>query len=219
MYLGSSIDRLTSLFGSRNMDVDILSLCTFALITTFTPGPNTISCASMGLTYGYRRSLGYMLGIATGFFLVMLASSLLSAYIQLYFPKLLMTLSYGGSLYILYLAYHIFRSGYAAELGLPRPMGYLRGLALQVLNPKVVILGLTVYSTFLLYMPHTWSNITLSALGFTLMSFAAVSTWARFGSLIGLAMQRTRTRRAMNAILSLLLVYSAVRMAASTILG
>jgi len=194
------------------MQVDIVSLFIFAFSTTFSPGPNTISSASMGLSFGYRRSLGYMLGIALGFFLIMLSCSLLSTFIQIYLPRLVRILSYIGSLYIFYLAYHSFRRGYSFTMGQLKPLGFGRGFMLQIVNPKVIILGLTVYTTFLLPMPHTWFNLIFSAVGFTMMSFTAVSTWATFGSLIGATMQNERSRKIINTILGLFLCYVAIKM-------
>ncbi len=194
------------------MHVDAVSLFVFAFATTFSPGPNTISSASMGLSFGYKRSFRYLLGIAVGFFLIMLTCSFLSAFIQAYLPRVVTLLSYVGSFYIFYLAYHTFSSGYSFAKGEGSPLGFGRGLMLQIVNPKVIILGLTVYTTFLLSMPHTWFNLIFSAFGFTMMSFTAVSTWARFGSLIGEAMYRDKTRKIINAVLALSLCYVAIRM-------
>ena len=194
------------------MQVDMVSLFMFAFVTTFSPGPNTISSASMGLSFGYKRSFKYMLGIALGFFLIMLACSLLSVLIQAYLPRTVTLLSYIGSAYILYRAYHTFISGYSFAKGEGSPLGFGRGFMLQVVNPKVIILGLTVYTTFLLSMPHTWFNLFFSAFGFTMMSFTAVSTWARFGSLIGETMQNQRSRKIINTALALSLCYVAIRM-------
>ncbi|NLA97150.1 MAG: LysE family transporter, partial [Spirochaetales bacterium] len=95
------------------MQIDMLATLTFALITTFTPGPNTISSQAMGLNYGYRRSLPYFFGIATGFFSIMLLSAVLAAALTQLIPSVVTYLTITGSLYILYLAYHVFTSSYS----------------------------------------------------------------------------------------------------------
>ena len=194
------------------MQVDMVSLFMFAIATTFSPGPNTISSASMGLSFGYRRSLRYLLGIALGFFLIMLSCSFLSTFIQIYLPRMVRILSYAGSLYIFYLAYHSFRRGFSFTRGELKPLGFGRGFMLQIVNPRVIILGLTVYTTFLLRMPHTLTNLIVSALGFTLMCFTSISTWTKFGSLIGRTMQDERSRKIINTILGLFLCYVAIKM-------
>jgi len=91
-------------------------------------------------------------------------------------------------------------------------LGYRNGLLLQLLNPKVIILGLTVYSTFLSTMARTPFNLVASALCFTLMSFSALSTWALFGMALSRLLRTEGARKAVNAVLSLLLVSTAVRM-------
>ena len=41
------------------MNIDTIPLISFVIVTTFTPGPNNISSAAMGVAYGYRRTLTY----------------------------------------------------------------------------------------------------------------------------------------------------------------
>ncbi len=45
------------------MNPEIIALISFVAVTTYTPGPNNISAASMGVLYGYKRTLPYMLGM------------------------------------------------------------------------------------------------------------------------------------------------------------
>lgn len=194
------------------MEIDLLATFLFAFITTFTPGPNTISSHAMGLNYGYRRSLPYFMGIATGFFSIMLLCSLFATLLQQHVPAVVPMLTIFGSLYILYLAYHVFFASYLLSQRAPKALGYSNGLLLQLLNPKVIILGLTVYSTFLRDMERRAIYLVASALAFTLMSFTALTTWALFGLGISRLLKTERTRRIVNAVLSLLLVYTAVRM-------
>ena len=62
-----------------SMDIDMIPLVSFAIVTTFTPGPNNISSAAMGVAFGYRRTRPYLFGIATGFFVMMLAAAYLAS--------------------------------------------------------------------------------------------------------------------------------------------
>lgn len=45
----------------------IISIISFALAATMTPGPNNIMLLSSGLTFGYRRTISHALGINFGF--------------------------------------------------------------------------------------------------------------------------------------------------------
>jgi len=48
--------------------IDFGVLIPFALITTFSPGPNNLSTASMSINYGIKRTMNYIFGVVTGFF-------------------------------------------------------------------------------------------------------------------------------------------------------
>ena len=52
------------------MGIDYIPLVSFAVVTTFTPGPNNLSSASLGVLYGYRDTVKYMTGIMVGFFFI-----------------------------------------------------------------------------------------------------------------------------------------------------
>ena len=45
----------------------IISITSFGLASTMTPGPNNIMLLSSGLTFGYKRTLPHALGINFGF--------------------------------------------------------------------------------------------------------------------------------------------------------
>ena len=44
-----------------------IAFVVFAAVMFFTPGPNNIMVLSSGLTYGFRRTLPHIAGIAIGF--------------------------------------------------------------------------------------------------------------------------------------------------------
>ena len=68
------------------MNIDMIPLISFVIVTTFTPGPNNISSASMGVMYGYKKAFNYLVGIASGFFLVMIACAYLSSALLTFIP-------------------------------------------------------------------------------------------------------------------------------------
>jgi len=45
----------------------IISITSFALASTMTPGPNNIMLLSSGLTFGYKRTIPHALGVTFGF--------------------------------------------------------------------------------------------------------------------------------------------------------
>jgi len=91
----------------------MIALASFVVITSFTPGPNNISSASMGILYGYKKTLGYLSGIVTGFFLVMLLCGWISKTLLYIFPSFESILRIIGALYILWLAWHTLMASYS----------------------------------------------------------------------------------------------------------
>jgi len=189
--------------------MDYLSLATFVLITTFTPGPNNISCASMGILAGYRKTLPYIGGICAVFFLVMLLCNQFAHVLLALFPAFEAIIHIASAVYILWLAYHTARASYTFDEGDQDLLGFWRGFFLQILNPKALAFGLTIYGTFL---AGAMSPVVLAASAAVLaaMVFCAVTTWTLFGTFIRSTLKRPGLKRAFNLVLSLLLVYTAV---------
>lgn len=194
------------------MNIELLPSITFAFVTTFTPGPNNVSSAAMGVLHGYRKSFNYLLGITTGFFFMMLLSAWVASSILTLFPRLQSWLQYIGAGYILYLAVATLKASYNVDTGEAKPLGFINGLLLQVLNPKLIVYGLTLFSTFLAPIVPDPKLLLLAALCLDFLSFCSISLWTLFGAAIARYLGQPRMRLAVNAILALFLVYSALEM-------
>ena len=192
------------------MQVQWFALATFVVVTTFTPGPNNISAMSLGVSSGYRRSLRFLLGITAGFFGVMCLCALLAAVLLSAFPALQPVLRIVGALYIAWLAVHTFLSSRKTEARDSAALGFANGLLLQLLNAKVIIYGLTLYSTFLGGLAGRPLPLGLFAAGFALVGFAAVSLWAGVGSSLTQVLSDRRARTIISIVLAALLMYTAV---------
>lgn len=194
------------------MNIDLLTLIPFSIITAITPGPNNISSAGMGLNYGYQATLKYLFGIITGVTAILFMSALLSSTLIGVIPRLESVLAIVGSLYITYLAYRTLKANYKFEGDKVAPLGFSKGLFLQLFNPKTIIYAITIYSTFLKDVTIKSVYLPLSLIYFAIVTFAAISTWTMFGTLIKKYMANEKIRMAINIILSLLLLYTAIKM-------
>ena len=190
--------------------VDIFPLFTFVLATTFSPGPNNISSASMGISFGYKNTLGFLLGISSGFFIVMLLCALLSSFLLSTFPAAEIYLRWMGAGYIIWLAVGILKSSSAFNQADPTPKVFTKGLMLQLINPKVLVYGLTLYSTFLASISHRIDVLIILAAAFALVAFLATSTWAVCGAIIKLKLEKKIFKRCIHVALCLLLIYTAI---------
>ena len=192
------------------MPAAILPLITYVLVSTFTPGPSNISSASLAVLRGYKRTLSYQAGLAAGVFLLMLLSGLVSTALLGFFPAFEPILRYLGAAYILYLAYGILKASYTFTDQDKKPFGFFHGIALQVLNPKLIFYAFTLFATFLSFTSHNTALLALSAVLLAAVSFCATSLWALFGNVIKARLHKPRLRMAVNILLSLSLVYTAI---------
>jgi len=119
------------------------------------PGPDNIFVAIQSISYGKRHGIATVLGLVTGCLIhtVMVAVGL-SALIKSndHVFSLLIVL---GALYLLFLAYQVYRSEPQINLSNSTavPLGvfqsYKRGVVMNVLNPKVGIFFLAFFPGFL----------------------------------------------------------------------
>jgi cysteine/O-acetylserine efflux protein len=195
------------------MPTSLLPLITFVLVTTFSPGPNNISAAAMGVLHGYKKTLPYLGGIALGFFIMIQVSARASASILKTFPALEPALRYVGAGYILYLAYATLKASYGFESSEAPPLGFANGLLLQIVNPKLIVYGLALFSTFLAPITGQPVQVLVAAALLTLTAFTSISVWALFGAAIKTYLWQPRARLGVNVVLSLLLTYTALNLA------
>lgn len=191
-------------------DIAISALLTFVFITTFTPGPNNIASASSGILYGYRKTLPFLLGIVSAFFLIMLAAGLLSGWLNARIASFEAIIRIVGALYIMWLAYHSLKASYTFDAELQDAADFRQGFSLSILNPKGIVFGLSVHGAFLNPIAGNLLLVTIASLLLAGVAFTATSTWALFGAGIRQWLRNPLLQRWLNAILALLLIYTAI---------
>ncbi len=197
------------------MSIDVAAVTVFVAVTTFTPGPNNILSASMGAMHGYRRAAPFMLGVATGFLVIMLLCGLLSSVLTRHLPTVAPGLRVIGALYILWLAVGVYR-GSRTLLGdrtAAAPLSFWKGCALQFLNPKAIFFGLTVYAAFLAPLLDRPRAVAVSAPLLALVALVTISTWAVAGQMIRRWVSTPRRARLLGAVLAAALVWTALDLA------
>jgi threonine/homoserine/homoserine lactone efflux protein len=205
-YRGKPVQKLIK----HDMTPDTLSaLLLFAVIGAFTPGPNNTLLMASGITYGFWRTLPLMLGVATGFPLMLLIIGSGLGQIFEMFPVLYTVLKYLGAAYMLWLAWKIATTkpagGEAEAEG--KPMSFLQAAAFQWGNPKGWIMGLTALSTYTVAANYSL-GVAIVALVFLVAGIGSSTTWALFGASLRRFLTDPRYFRAINIALGGLLVLS-----------
>ena len=191
------------------MSGSLIPLLSYIFISTFTPGPSNISAASLAVLHGYKNTLKYQAGLAAGVFVLMFLSGWFSSALLDLFPAIEPILRFVGAAYILFLAFGILKASYTFAEEQTKPLQFLQGLMLNVLNPKLVVYSFTLFSAFLSPITTNVLSLTIACLLLAFVSLCATSLWATFGTAIKTYLQDPRWRLMVNIFLSLTLVYTA----------
>lgn len=189
----------------------ILPFLAFALGTVITPGPNNITSASAGIQWGYKKTMPYLIGISCGFLFIMLISGLFTSYISSVSQVVFNVLKWLGASYLIYLAVVPLLkrpSGTASKKALN--YSFLSGFGLQLINPKTLIYGMTIYSSFAVLVSGSVVSVIISAISLSLVAFTCTSLWAILGTTLSKYFERVIFYYCFNGILGILLIYVAI---------
>lgn len=187
----------------------LLSFLLYVFISSFTPGPNNIMAMLFANKSGFKKTLRFCLGVGTGFFVIMLLSSYFNLLLKNFIPKIEFAMTILAAVYMVYLAIKIVMSKHHDNDNEDdKHNRFFSGMVLQFVNPKGILYGITVISTFIL--PYHSSNFSLLAFSIFLafVGFLSTMCWSMFGSLFQMFL--TKYRSQFNLVMALLLVYSAV---------
>jgi len=183
-------------------------LILFSLVATFTPGPNNLLALASGANHGYLRTLPHVLGVCLGFTIMFLlvGAGLGSLFIML--PVTYTILKFGAFGYLLYLAFKIARSKSIGEgTNGAKPITLLGSAAFQWINPKAWIATVTIVTSFT--NPDAfWLSMAIAAVTNIILAFAAVSSWALFGTVVKSWLSNPLRLRIFNWTMASILVIS-----------
>ncbi len=187
----------------------LIALAVFCLVTLFTPGPNNLMLMTSGLNFGVRRGVPHMLGVVTGFSLMVLIVGLGLGAIFKAWPLLYVALKYAGAAYLLYLAWQIAVSEPSApgNDSARSPIGFFQAAAFQWVNPKAWVMAVGAISTYAAVAPFPLNVVVIAAL-FGVFGLASSGTWLGFGAALQRVLKNPRAVRVFNVVMALLLVAS-----------
>lgn len=185
-----------------------INFLTYAVITAATPGPNNIMSMSNAGRLGFRKSLPFNWGILAGFLIVMLISTYFCSLLSSAIPVIKTPMLIVGAVYLLYFAWKTFKSSPNMEENHTRS-GFLSGLSLQFINPKLYIYCVISMEAYILpYFSHNAAALFLFAILLGFIGFVSPLCWAIFGSIFKIIF--SKYAKITNTVMALLLVYCAV---------
>lgn len=184
-----------------------LSYLPYALVTTFTPGPNNIMSLYSVSTSGWRKGSRVILGIFAGFCVVMAGVILFCHELAKYIPELVKYLKYIGAAYIIWLAWHIATSTPSESSG--HSVSFRSGLVLALSNVKVILYLITIFTAYIIPAGSSFPEMLLH--GAAIIAISAVS-WCTWGAAGGIMQSfLAEYYRPFNIVMGLILAWCAIR--------
>jgi threonine/homoserine/homoserine lactone efflux protein len=171
-----------------------IAAVTFLIIT---PGPGVLTTAGVGSAYGFRAGLAYMFGIVIGSLIVMasVASGLAALVLSVPYVRNLLLLA--SLVFLLYLAFRIATSGARiAFIETDRPLGFLSGMTLSVINPKAYAVATTLFGGFAILPGNLFLEPVIKITLFASISLPIHFLWLYLGASLkrlGLSNRAMRT--------------------------
>lgn len=176
----------------------IIPFLTASILLTISPGPDIIYVLVQGMTNGKKHGVVTAFGLVSG---IIVHTSLVAFGISAILKQseiLFLAVKLFGAGYLLYLAYQVYKSDPAIEVG-SENVGlrknllslYKRGFLMNVLNPKVAIFFLAFFPGFL-WEPsgNTVAQFYLLGFLFMLQAFLIFSTVAVLAGKISIYLQK-----------------------------
>lgn len=189
---------------------DWFTFLTYAVLTTITPGPNTIMSMSNGSRKGFFKGLPLNLGMWCGFTIVMVGCAVLTSALSAWIPRIKTPMLFVGAAYLLWLAWKTLRR--SAQIQEKETKGdFLTGFLVQFINPKIMLYGVMSYEAYIL---PAFEGQPLILLGFagvlSTVGFVNGLLWSACGDLFRVLF--SKHAKIVNSVMALLLVYCAVKL-------
>ncbi len=190
------------------MHPEIISICLFWFVTAFTPGPNNIVASYSGFNFGIKKTIPHILGVTFGF--TALIISLIIGLINIFkvYPNIQEVLKYLGTLFLLYLAFKISFSSSDNSSNSENPVKFIETFLFQFLNPKGVIVGIIVVSTYI-QVDENYVNYSLQVIILALLfSITSITSWTLVGKFLRKFATNEKFIKYFNYAMSILLILS-----------
>ena len=185
-----------------------LAVLLFTFTTTVTPGPNNIMIMSSGLNYGVRKSMPHYLGICIGFPAMVAAIGLGFDAVFKQLPFLHEVIKVAGTLYLIYLAYCVAKSGSSVSESKKKPLTFMQAAVFQWVNPKAWIMATGAVAAYTTIESDILLQVFYITLAFLLASFPCIAVWLFFGTNLKKLLKDEMHQKLFNISMALLLVLS-----------
>jgi len=183
---------------------ELLPLIGFVFFGLFSPGPNVILITTSGARFGFQRTLPHITGVALGVGIIAAVTGIGIGALIAAHPALGGVLKVIAGLWILWMAYNLWRADLAKKRETDKPFTFLQAVLFQWVNPKVwaVALSATAYVATLAPVQQAMTLATT----FSTLNLGVCIFWATAGSLLSYLLMNATAWRVFMRIMALALV-------------
>jgi threonine/homoserine/homoserine lactone efflux protein len=188
----------------------ILSITSFGLASTMTPGPNNIMLLSSGLTFGYKRTIPHALGVNFGFPVMVLCVGLGIGKLFEVFPFIYTALKVVGIGYLLWMAWHIANTKGSLDTNntKDKPFTFLQAALFQWINPKAWVMAVTSTAAFITDHQIAYIQVMIISCIYFFCAILSTNSWAVGGVMLRRFIQKKRFVQIFNITMAILIVGS-----------
>lgn len=182
------------------------ALIGYMLTSSFTPGPGNILALNTTSTFGWKKSRHMIIGICFGYAFVQFTCTIAFYQLNTILSPLLEILKYIGCIYMIWLAYQIFRSKPDDDTSCKEPT-FKEGFLLQLINVKIYFYITTLLTAYFIPNIPSLSGLFLAGIGAVSIGSIAALTWSFLG--VTLQSYYHKHYKWINLILAVFLLYCA----------
>ena len=192
------------------MHPEIFSISLFWFVAAYTPGPNNVVASYSGFNFGIKKTIPHILGTTLGFTSLVLLLTIGLINVFKLFPIIQIVIRYLGTIFLIYLAYKIASSTKFDETKKENPVKFIETFLFQYLNPKGVMVGIIVVSTYVELGENYLNYATqIVALAF-LFSLTSITLWTFIGKFLRKFATNDKFIKYFNYAMSMLLLLSII---------
>ena len=192
-----------------------IALALFAVVGSFSPGPNNTIATVTAANFGLRAALPHVFGVPFGFASLLVLAALGVATALLAVPALATILKLLGVAYLLWLAWNLARAGDTLpdKVGGPfrLPLSFTQSALFQYFNPKAWMLSAATAGAWFTGEQALQRGL-LAALIFALAAFASLVLWSWAGAALRQWLLRGSRMRRFNLAMGVVLAATALWM-------
>ena len=175
-----------------------IALILFLFPLAYSPGPGNLFFAANGARFGFRSTVPANAGYhaATWIVTVGIGFGFISAFDR--FPNAFLAVKIAGSVYVLWIAWKLFRSGVLREGGIAKPATFVDGAVLLLLNPKAYVIIALMFTQFLDPASEQLVAVLLISTVFTFNNMVAFSVWTLVGDRISRVFRTPESAHRLN---------------------